>query len=247
MTGFTESLSRGLRCRGGSGVRGDTPCSPHLGLMLAVLLAITVYPAAAAESVATVSVLRGQANAESPGAAPRDVAVGSEIYAADKLTTGPDSGVTLTFTDKTTLQLGAQSEFVIREYDARRERPAFLAEVTKGLFRLVTGLIARGHPESVRIVIPLASIGIRGTDFGGEVAATSALIVLLEQGERRTAIDVSNAFGSVTIDRAGYGTEIPDAMSPPGPPRLMRLRAIDNLMRSLSTLQRMQIPRGPIR
>jgi len=70
--------------------------------------------------------------------------------------------------------------------------------------------------------------------------------VLLEpEDEDRTAIEVSNAFGAVTIDEPGYGTEIPDAQSPPSPPRRMRLRAVDNLMRSLSTIQRIQLPRPP--
>lgn len=214
---------------------------------LIVMLASACNPSAAAERAATVSVVRGEARAQAPGTPSRDLAAGSEVSVSDTITTGPDSGVTLAFTDRTTLQLGAQSEFVIREYDASREKPAFLVDVTKGLFRLVTGLIARGHPESVRIVIPLASIGIRGTDFGAEVRDSSAVVVLLEHGERKSAIEVSNTFGSVTIDQPGYGTEIPDTTSPPGPPRLMRLQAIDNLMRSLSTIQRMQIPRGPFR
>ncbi|MCZ6802588.1 MAG: hypothetical protein O7D86_01265 [Proteobacteria bacterium] len=56
-------------------------------------------------------------------------------------------------------------------------------------------------------------------------------------------IEVYNEFGSVIIDEAGYGTEIPDEFSPPSPPRRMRLRTITNLMRSLQSIQRINTPR----
>ena len=213
------------------------------------VLAIAFCPAQAAELAAKVVVARGEVLAQIPGAAARVLAVGSEVHARDKVTTGPESGIRLHFTDGTSLQLGSHSEMSINQYDARRERPAFLAEIAKGVFRMVTGLIAKGQPHAVRVIIPVASIGIRGTNFGGEVTPSSALIVLLEpeDGDQGMVIDVSNSFGSVTIDKPGYGTEIPDAVSPPSPPRRMRLRAIDNLIRSLSTIQRMQVPRGPTR
>jgi hypothetical protein len=69
--------------------------------------------------------------------------------------------------------------------------------------------------------------------------------MLLEpEGEARpTSIEVSNAFGSVVIDEPGFGTEVPDANSPPSPPRRMQLRAVQNLMRSLQSISRIRTPR----
>jgi len=52
-------------------------------------------------------------------------------------------------------------------------------------------------------------------------------------------IKVENEFGSVIIDKAGYGTNIPDAFSPPSPMRRMKLRTINNLMRSMQRARRM--------
>jgi len=46
---------------------------------------------------------------------------------------------------------------------------------------------------------------------------------------------VENKFGSVVIDKPGYGTEIPDEKSPPSPVKRMQLRTIDNLLRALRT------------
>ena len=60
---------------------------------------------------------------------------------------------------------------------------------------------------------------------------------------RKTAIVVSNNYGSVTVDEPGYGTEVPDEFSPPSPPRRMRLQTINNLTRSIQSSQRVNLPR----
>jgi len=91
----------------------------------------------------------------------------------------------------------------------------------------------------------VATIGIRGTNVIGKADATSATIILVESEDtsRKSAIEVSNSFGTVTIDEPGYGTEIPDQYSPPSPPRRMRLQTINNLMRSMQSIQRINMPR----
>jgi hypothetical protein len=59
-------------------------------------------------------------------------------------------------------------------------------------------------------------------------------VALLEpEGSDANAIVVENKFGSVVIDKPGYGTEIPDEKSPPSPVKRMQLRTIENLQRSL--------------
>lgn len=215
-------------------------------LMLGCLLALHAHHVLAQVAVAKVAQLSGEAQARLPGAEARNLQVGSEIFVGDRVTTGRNALARLGFTDNTQVYLGAQAEFVVEQFDARQDEPAFVAEIGKGVFRVVTGLIAKLRPQAVRIVTPVSTIGIRGTNFGGEVTFSSATIVLLEPEEAglRTGIEVYNSFGSVTIDEPGFGTEVPDANSPPSPPRRMRLQAIDNLMRTLTNIQRIQIPRG---
>jgi hypothetical protein len=93
----------------------------------------------------------------------------------------------------------------------------------------------------------VATIGIRGTTVGGEVAegGGAATIVLLEpEGEAHASVvEVANDFGKVLLTEHGTGTRIPDARSPPSPPARMRLRAVDNLLRSLGNVQRIALPR----
>ena len=99
----------------------------------------------------------------------------------------------------------------------------------------------------MRITVAVATIGIRGTHFEGEVTErqekggktvdASAKIALLEPegSDAGNAIVVENKFGSVVIDKPGFGTEIPDEKSPPSPVKRMQLRTIDNLLRGVRT------------
>ena len=118
-------------------------------------------------------------------------------------------------------------------------------KLLKGTFRFVTGLIAKKRPQSMSVDTVVATIGIRGTNVIGEVGATSATIILLEPEDtsRKPVIDVSNSYGTVTIDKPGYGTEIPDEFSPPSPPKRMPLQTINKLMRSMQSIQRINLPR----
>lgn len=217
------------------------------GIFLVLALCVVSLHGHAQTVVADVARVVGEASARAPGAEARALRAGDPVYLGDRLVTASGALLEITFRDRTRMTLGSSTEMTVKEYSAPdSEKPSFLNEITRGVFRVLTGLIARRQPGAVRFVTPTATIGIRGTHFGGETDGEHAVIVLLEpEEEGRTAIEVSNAYGAVTIDEPGYGTEIPDARSPPSPPRRMRLRAVDNLLRSLSTIQRMQAPRMP--
>ena len=215
--------------------------------LAALALCVLSLQCLAQTIVADVARVVGEVHAQAPAAAARALRAGDPVYLGDRLVTASGALLEITFRDRTRMTLGSATEMTVKEYSApESDKPSFLNEITRGVFRVLTGLIARRQPGAVRFVTPTATIGIRGTHFGGETDGEHAVIVLLEpEEEGRTAIEVSNAYGKVTIDEPGYGTEIPDAQSPPSPPRRMRLRAVDNLLRSLSTIQRMQAPRMP--
>jgi hypothetical protein len=216
----------------------------------AMLLALLMlYPVAsrAAEPIATANIVQGKVSVEALGAAPRALAAGMPLHAGDRIVTGPDGLVRLMFTDKTMTVLGTNSEMTLVRYSTQVDEPSFVVRVTRGVFRIVTGAIGRTRPRAVQVQAPVATIGIRGTHFAGEVGDSQLVVVLLDPEDQAAAnaIEVRNDFGAVSIDRPGYGTEVPDARSPPSPPRQMRIRAVDNLLRSLSTIQRLQAPRPP--
>lgn len=217
--------------------------SPLLAL-LAWSWLLACAPAWAAEVVGSVASLRGEVTARQPDGSLRTLAVGAEVYLKDQFETGAAATMTIKFADDTRASMGEKTRLAISEFRFAEHRSNFALEVAFGLFRVVTGLIGKLKPEAVAVKLPVGAIGIRGTDFAGEVTGTSALVVLLDPDDsgRKTAIEVSNEYGRVVIDEANHGTEIPDAFSPPSPPRLMRLRSIEGLMRSLQSIQR--IPRA---
>lgn len=225
-----------------------------------VVLGLALLPAlagAAAPSIGRVSQLTGEqlGYAQAPGAPARKLAAGDPVFAAERIRTGAGTALQIEFTDNSRFTLGPNAEFEVSRYNQAPGEEAFTSRILKGAFRFVTGLIAQKERKSVQVGVIVATIGIRGTHFEGEVTErqekdgqavdASARVVLLEpeNAGAANAIVVENKFGSVVIDQPGYGTEIPDEKSPPSPVRRMQLRTLDNLLRVIRT----PVRTGPLR
>ena len=197
----------------------------------------------------------GKAFAAATGGVTRRLKVNDRLYEQERVITGKDSSAELTFTDDTKLTLGASTIIKVDSYKYRKgdgapkadaEEESFSTSILKGAVRAVTGLLAKRRPFSVRFKTKVATIGIRGTHFAAEVEGDSATIILLAQNDASAsnAIEVSNAYGKVQIDKAGWGTEIPDATSPPSPPRKMQsTHSMNRILRSVQTQRRVIVPR----
>src|SRR5882724_1389438 len=218
-----------------------------LGLLLVAAVAEAQTP------VGRASRLTGDqiSSAQAPGGPVRKLAEGDPVFAGERIRTGAGTVLQIEFTDKSRFTLGPNAEFEVEKYfqaaGGASGEEAFTSRVFKGAFRYVSGLIARNKRQNVRITTAVATIGIRGTHFEGEVTErqekggktvdASAKVALLEPegSDAGNAIVVENKFGSVTIDKPGFGTEIPDEKSPPSPVKRMQLRTIDNLLRAIRT------------
>ena len=221
-----------------------------IGLIVAGLSLLPAAAEAASPAIGRVSQLTGRllGDALAPGGASRKLSQGDQIFAGERIRTGAGTVLHIEFTDKSRFVLGPNAEFEVGRYSygaGGAEDDAFHSRIIKGAFRFVTGLIARKEKKNMQVGVIVATIGIRGTQVEGEVTErqekdgktvdASARVALLEpEGPpRETAIVVENKFGSVVVDKPGYGTEIPDEKSPPSPVRRMQLRAIDNVQRAI--------------
>jgi len=186
------------------------------------------------------------AEARLPDGSSRKLGVGDAIYAGEHIWTDKRTSIHLQFADESRFSLGPNTEFVIEKFNYKKgEDDAFHSRMVKGFFRFVSGLIAHSKGRDMKVNIRVGTLGIRGTQVEGEVTDreekdgrivdASAKIVLMEPEEegKATSIIVSNQFGSVIIDKPGYGTEIPDEKSPPSPVRKMQLRTVENVLRAL--------------
>jgi len=224
-------------------------------LIVLCLLLLPAVVGAASPSIGRVSQITGDklGNAEAPGGPVRTLAAGDPIFAGERIRTGAGTVLQIEFTDRARFTLGPNSELEVARYSyapGGSSEDAFHSRIIKGAFRFVTGLIARKEKKNMQVGVIVATIGIRGTHVEGEVIErqekdgvmvdASAKVMLLEPdgGEKDTAITVENKFGSVVVDKPGYGTEIPDEKSPPSAVKRMQLRTIDNVLRTVRSPSR---------
>jgi len=182
----------------------------------AVLLAfILAFPAAALERAGTVERQKGSATRIQDGDAVA-LSEGSAVYAGDTIETGDGGRLIVRFIDSSTLQMGANAKLTVDElvydvYGLTGAKDGQALTFVEGVFRFVSGAISKGDYTSVAIDTPVATIGIRGTDFVagrltvGMAPGTSHYGYQIRDG----AIDVIAPGGTVTLDAPGEGTFLP--------------------------------------
>lgn len=114
---------------------------------------------------------------------------GSEVRYGAEIATGPTGRITVLLEDETCFTVGADSIIRLDEfvYDPVTTPSKIVAQVTKGVFRYVTGKVANNRPTGAKIVLPSGTVGIRGTEFLAEVAPSGDAVVTLISG----AVDVT--------------------------------------------------------
>ncbi|MBL8672915.1 MAG: FecR domain-containing protein [Alphaproteobacteria bacterium] len=184
------------------------------GLAASALVLVRRGPAVAqgaAETAGQVEEIEGTAEAMRPGQQARRLAAGAPVYVGDVVRTGPDSSLGLKFLDDTEFDIGPQAELTIDAfvYQPARSVGDFAATVAVGAFRFVSGGVARLKDDAMRVVVPIGTIGVRGTHVAGEATREETSIALLDaDDDRPTRIVLRNDAGSTVIDRPGFGTTL---------------------------------------
>lgn len=132
-----------------------------IGVML--LLQNVIY---AADPAGTVGYVKGVVSAKSNTGGSRLLAKDAPIFSTDSIVTGDTSFVVLSFKDGTKMTIRPKSVFVISNYSFKKsnnDKASF--RLLKGGLRSVTGSINKNKIEKMRITTPVATMGVRGTDF----------------------------------------------------------------------------------
>jgi hypothetical protein len=196
--------------------------------LFALLLAPGIAQAAAGQvlfALGRVEIQRG--NQVLPAA--RGVAV----EAGDVISTGPTGLAQVRMQDGAMLSLRYGSSLKVEEYQAPAPvaapaagAPAASApagngrgvlRLLRGAFRTVTGLIGRNSGDTYSVITPVATIGIRGTDYSaaycsGDCGSTPDGLWL---GVSNGGIEVSNDAGTLALGNDQYGY-VKDNATPPG-------------------------------
>ena len=134
----------------------------RLGLGLIALLAAS--PVAA--EIARIKQSSGLAAVER-GTQRLKAAPGLPLLAGDRLVTGKDGRMSLTFVDNTRFAVGPNSRVSVSQfqYDRTRQSGEFVTQVDRGSLAVVSGKIAKSKRDAMKVRTPTSLLGVRGTKF----------------------------------------------------------------------------------
>ena len=166
-----------------------------------------------------------------PRPEPQPVQSGMDIFMQDRIATAVESRLQVLLLDETVFTVGPKSKVTIDKfvYEPDSGTGELTAEFSKGFMRYVSGKVGEESPENVTVETPASTIGIRGTSlYVSEVPDEPDTYVagLLGPGPDNTArakrggFTMSNAQGTVTVSRAGFGAYVTEGEAPSAPTRL---------------------------
>jgi hypothetical protein len=188
----------------------------HIVSALAALtLAISVAPAAHAQTIGVAAIVRNEV-AQVKGASALPISIGEDVVRNEVVRTGADSSTKLVFSDNTNLAVGPVSTVTLDKFVFAGDSTYQQATVNlvRGVFRFSTG---SSDKRAYKINTPVATIGVRGTelDILSERARTVATlnegqaIVCTRSG--RQCVTLSNPGDTAVVTLAGVSRTSPGA------------------------------------
>jgi len=141
----------------------------------------------------------------------RIMRTGSEVIYQDRILTGQKSRAEFKLLDESVITLGDMSDFLIDEmvYDPGAEKSSANLRLAGGVFRMVSGKINKVPGGSLTLITPVATIGIRGTDFWGHQEPDKLTMVLIDNG----VLEISNGSETVTLTEPLSGVVVQNGVA----------------------------------
>lgn len=152
----------------------------------------------AAEAIGRVLMAAGEVTATAGSGENRSLKRRAAVFEGDTIRTGDNAQVQMRFKDGSILSLRANSAFLLETYNYHGEKHSdnrVLMRLLEGGFRTITGVIGHDDPKAYRVETPVATIGIRGTNYEAVQESSNALVTAVWQG----GIRVSNKEGSLDL------------------------------------------------
>lgn len=135
----------------------------------------------------------------------RKLAAGDGVYVGDRLITGEDGFLRLTMIDHAKLDLRCFTIMVIEDYALQKTDRRSILKLLQGSIRKISGEIGKMKNDIYELQTPVASIGVRGTEYalrvfqskgcGGTVDTDDGLFLNVIKG----LVDVTNHAGSTVV------------------------------------------------
>lgn len=171
--------------------------------------------AQAADIVGSIERLKGPAS-RADASGETALAIGTQIMDGDVLKTGNGSRMIVRFDDESTLTMGENAEVLVDDliYVPAGREPESGSQSLKfvqGVFRFVSGKVAKSLPQNVALNTPVATIGIRGTEviFGELTVGMPPGVPHYGFQIYNGAVAITSTQGTVILDEPGEGTFLP--------------------------------------
>lgn len=158
-----------------------------------------------AKKVGVVIEMSGSVVAVDRSKVSRKLSKGYPVYLGDKVVTGETGYVRLQMIDKAVLDLRCFSIMVIEDYALNNTSRVSILNLLQGSLKKVTGEIGKMADDVYELKTPVASVGVRGTEYalrvyqskgcGGTVDADDGLYLEVIKG----LVDVHNEAGQEVI------------------------------------------------
>lgn len=143
----------------------------------------------------------GTIKAVQPGTpAHRSLQRRSPIYEHDTLMTDKAATGQIALTDSSVVSLREDSQFKIDEYSYKKggsPKDKLVMSVIKGGLRTITGAISKENPDAYKMNTPVATIGVRGTQYSVFMSPIKGLLVKMDKG----SIEVTNGAGKMIFSK----------------------------------------------
>lgn len=127
----------------------------------------------------------------------RKIAEGNNLFEGETIITQKDGIMKATLIDGGSLSVKSNSEVKLNKYLLNSDKPTGGLSLNKGAFRLVSGRINKVNDGKLNIETPLATLGIRGTDFYANYDDESLTVALFDNGMIEVA---TNAGGTLLLN-----------------------------------------------
>lgn len=112
----------------------------------------------------------GELRAVMPNNEQRILQKTSVIYLKDTLITDKNTKAEIIFSDQTIVSFRPETRFYVDEFSYKPQAKKgsvgkYIMQLIEGGFRTVTGLIGKDNPKNYQVNTPVATIGVRGTDY----------------------------------------------------------------------------------
>lgn len=139
---------------------------PRMVILAYLVLALIGLgaPAGAQAFVGIVKSVEGSATVERNGETVT-LGPGMEIQRTDIIKTDHRGHLGLVFSDDTRISMGPDTQIIVDDYlfEPLENRLSLIMRIIRGTVSYLSGQMAKLAPESVRLVMPAATIGVRGT------------------------------------------------------------------------------------